>query len=1308
MFVERKREGGKPGQPTKGGASQTGPQAPEQAGLPPARPPQVAAQVRRVPAARRPAPNLASHAQAFAAAQKGATQVLKPQVKAAPPQPVKRPTLPAKVVPQPALKASALNPKAAMTTAARLTKVAAKSPVRAQFAKPKLDHAKLKAAGVSPSAANRKLAAQRKASGALASAFLGRNRVQVGTLQRQAGAAQTRLKTQARKAGAQVARAAATQQGKVRAGISAQKARARARAAAGTAQLAARKAAALAALPAATQAARTQTQTQYAASVTAARTAASAQKSAVRAEYERLKADYVRVGGEVGQEARSRAETQAQAYESNVTGQNDSFLEGPLTDNRWKARAGAAREVGAAYAPGFQEQAQDEANKLTSESGGLGKDLKNIDLALQDTERLLKQHLDASHRRISARERQARQQAQAAYSSLSSSLRAQLAGTLSGLDATQGAQLAAIARQAQTQQAALSRQAGSASTSLGRSVTGLAKQLDSQLSAFSTQVARAQAPDPADLRRTLDQAQRGITAGVKRAQLSFTQGTAQVTAGLSQGAAQTSAALGQVARAAVGQGAAQAAGFDRSTQAVVTQALALFQGLTKAHQQGTKQDAQSTAKTLTALEQGLDGLYARALKNLPEELRATLPPLREGLSANFPQEDAAIRENAEKAAAQVQPRWKAWVKIALMVAVIIVVAVVAGPAVIAAVGAMAGALGAGAAAGAIGAVVGGALVGAASGAVIQMGNNAIDNIGMDAKFQKSLFDGVGKAAVLGAVGGALGGAGGLIAGKLGTAGLLGSGLTQKAGTFAVGTTFDLGGSVLGELMTGASLGDALKSISSPEAIMMMAIGTGVGAATTRLPGRAGGLQTKATAAGERFGSNLGDRVNNVTGNRHGTVPTEMNLQVRGDQASVKGYTDGRTRIEVGPETSPATLRQHEAAARDLRADNSLVNRTRAKLQDMLGFEPTSPRPRTERARLTAETEKHLQTAARLRQEADLAPSPLKREQLLEQANLADAYARDYAQKAKASPEATPDTVGQVDTRLKRGPVAAKELGWPDAPDGYQWALYEGQTRPQLNVTDKNNAPMRYNETTRAFENTGDATIPAKKGDASKHDWDNELVVGQRDGQDLKLQAEVQERLDRRALAQQERDLLELKGLGATEADLARMKVLDQQIRDESRQLGELAGTNYIKSQYPESDLVYPPPGAPSRSGDFDQVWRVKDANGKLKYIVIEAKGGSSPLGRRRIESGEFAEQGSKDYFTDILNNMVRNRNADLKAVGRTLDGAYEQGNVNYLEVRAPVVTTRTTDTQTGQVTVSNEVTQVVVREFDLNPVGGQP
>ncbi|WP_189071381.1 AHH domain-containing protein [Deinococcus sedimenti] len=993
MFKERKQ--------APPGAAQAGSAKPEPK-LPPARPPQVAVQARRT-VHRRAGRALGGHVQAFAAAQQQATRLLKPP---ASPRPDVKVSVPKVSVPEarrPAPREVRVAPTAALNVlpAPRAVTTQARVPQGTQFAALPVSRERVRAAGVPYAHVQKKLAAQRRASSALARGFVKRGAQQVRAVRAQGQQATRAVQVQAARAGAQVSAAASAQGRVLRAGVAAQKARVLSRAAAARAGLTARRAAALAALPQATQQAQKAVQASYDQSLQAARTDATTQKQAVQAEYARVTPMYLAAGDEVGAEAQSRAEAQAAAYESHVTGQDDSLLDGPLTDNRWKARAGAARDVGAAYAPGFREQAQEEAQHLTGPGGGLEKDLKNIDLALRDTERLLREHLTASTRRLTVRETQARAQATQAYAGLSAALQAQLTSTLRGLDGVQGAQLAAITAQAAAQRAGLNTQAKQATTSIGRNVTALAGSLERQLHAFDAQVRRAPAPNPKELAVTLNRAQAGIVSGVRRAQLAARQGTTQVTASLSRGAAQAGQALGGVARAGVTQAGAQAGGFDQGAQGLLTQALTTFRTLTQAHARGTQQDAQQTTRTLDALERGLETLYAKALKGLPEELRATLPPLREGLRGNFPQEDAAIRENAEKAAAQVQPRWKGWVKIALMIAVIIVVAVVAGPAVIGAVGAMAGALGAGAAAGAVGAVVGGALVGAASGAVIQMANNAVDNIGLDARFQKSLFDGVGKAALIGAVGGALGGAGGLIAGKMGAAGLLGSGLTQKAGTFAVGTTFDLGGNVLGDVMNGASLGDALKNLSNPETLMMMAIGTGVGAAATRLPGRAGQIQNRAHAAGERVGLTAGDRVNNVTGNPHGTVPTRMNPELPTETPGrISGHTEGRTKVELSPNATPQDAAVHDQYARQARQENSPVSRLTQKVKGLLGAD-TAVRPGTRQWELGVEAAKHQDMAHWRFQEADRLPkSSPQRQRLLQEAHDLQRLSQDYQQAAQ--------------------------------------------------------------------------------------------------------------------------------------------------------------------------------------------------------------------------------------------------------------------------------------------------------------------
>ncbi len=197
--------------------------------------------------------------------------------------------------------------------------------------------------------------------------------------------------------------------------------------------------------------------------------------------------------------------------------------------------------------------------------------------------------------------------------------------------------------------------------------------------------------------------------------------------------------------------------------------------------------------------------------------------------------------------------------------------------------------------------------------------------------------------------------------------------------------------------------------------------------------------------------------------------------------------------------------------------------------------------------------------------------------------------------------------------------------------------------------------------------------PAKVGPASEHPWQDDLVVGRRDEQDLRLQDQVKEYLQKRAEIWAQIDNIKAKGLGATEQELQQAKKLGAEMNEQSRQIGESAGLSYIKSRYPDADLIYPAPGAASRSGDFDQVWRVKDESGKVKYVVVEAKGGSSPLGRRQVSGGAnpYAQQGSREYFESILNTMASNKAS--KSVGTTLNSAYQLGYVEYIVVRAPII-----------------------------------
>jgi Holliday junction resolvase-like predicted endonuclease len=96
------------------------------------------------------------------------------------------------------------------------------------------------------------------------------------------------------------------------------------------------------------------------------------------------------------------------------------------------------------------------------------------------------------------------------------------------------------------------------------------------------------------------------------------------------------------------------------------------------------------------------------------------------------------------------------------------------------------------------------------------------------------------------------------------------------------------------------------------------------------------------------------------------------------------------------------------------------------------------------------------------------------------------------------------------------------------------------------------------------------------------------------------------------------------------------------MNDASRRLGEKASEYYASGK--NWERVFPPQDNwPSKSGEFDLVYREKQSDGTDKYIVVEAKGGREKygeLGTRQVRS-LVVEQGTRPYFDDTINSMNR-------------------------------------------------------------------
>jgi hypothetical protein len=119
----------------------------------------------------------------------------------------------------------------------------------------------------------------------------------------------------------------------------------------------------------------------------------------------------------------------------------------------------------------------------------------------------------------------------------------------------------------------------------------------------------------------------------------------------------------------------------------------------------------------------------------------------------------------------------------------------------------------------------------------------------------------------------------------------------------------------------------------------------------------------------------------------------------------------------------------------------------------------------------------------------------------------------------------------------------------------------------------------------------------------------------------------------------------------------------------SEKIAEKSLTKYLDGE--GFILVYPEIGAPSpKSGDFDRIY-IKEENGR--YQVFELKGGSSPIGTRKItnvpgvESGKIGEQGTRPYLLQILFEMGKREKTEILAL--EIREALDKGMLDYLYYR---------------------------------------
>lgn len=651
-----------------------------------------------------------------------------------------------------------------------------------------------------------------------------------------------------------------------------------------------RRDAAKAAVTAATAGAREKLEAGYKASLAAIDARLAAHLAEIDAKYAAADTTFRATGKTVGAEALPTGTQMAEAYMVGVKDESDGFWDGPLTFNRAKARRDTALEMSAAY----QKSLVDEADKQADQAqAGRARDIASAEATAAQARTSLAQQHTTSLATVEQANTEALQRADDAYAALTATIDQGRTGGQSMLGGLETTLAANIRSAAEAQAAQVEHQAAllvSATTQkFSEAVQGLLA-ISAQVSAV---LQGAPAPDIG-----------ALSAGLAEATVQVDAGLAVFEAEVVQDKAVGAEKLAQAGQASVtGLGASTQQGMDAATSSG-TDLGSTVQNVAGAGEDAfgsVEQQHASSLGTITAAADsgygdvvaGVDKAFTDIARSLDLGFAQSAAGLEQGLRGALVKMPAEIRTRAEENAARVPPRWKKIVKWALIIAVVVVVALVAGPFVIGAVGA---ALGTGAIATGI---IAGAIVGAATGATIQVINNWEQS--------RPLGEGVVRAAVIGGIGGAVGGG-------------FGAYFTTaaQAGTTVVNTAFrqfvaDTALNVVTEtILNVASTGTFSWEALGMTVVASLAVGLGMrGAGGLKA---VQGVQGWAMGKGASFGGAVRTGVGGMVNVGGGSMNVDADVAPAPRQTDVD-WNDPNVQRALGIEIDPATGRLRPTGAK---------------------------------------------------------------------------------------------------------------------------------------------------------------------------------------------------------------------------------------------------------------------------------------------------------------------------------------------------------------------------------------------------------
>ncbi|MBB6460272.1 hypothetical protein [Flammeovirga kamogawensis] len=125
------------------------------------------------------------------------------------------------------------------------------------------------------------------------------------------------------------------------------------------------------------------------------------------------------------------------------------------------------------------------------------------------------------------------------------------------------------------------------------------------------------------------------------------------------------------------------------------------------------------------------------------------------------------------------------------------------------------------------------------------------------------------------------------------------------------------------------------------------------------------------------------------------------------------------------------------------------------------------------------------------------------------------------------------------------------------------------------------------------------------------------------------------------------------------------KTTKNKIGLESEKAAEKASDELIPEIYNDATMKPLEFVMPGKSGQFDRIYY--DTKNK-KFIIVEAKGGSSKIGTRLYEQKNY-EQGTDEYLLSIIDHMQERGDQNAKDLADELSVAYDAKKIDYLLVK---------------------------------------